>query len=47
LSLEGKAQRRPVGVVDVLLLEGKELRVTGEAVDDSDLAPMEVGPRNA
>src|ERR1700728_790816 len=40
-ALEGEAQRRTLGIVDVVLLERKKLSVAREAVDNADLLSVQ------
>ena len=40
-ALEGEAERRTLGIVDVVLLEPKKLPITREAVDDADLLSVQ------
>src|SRR5882672_2886581 len=42
LSLERKAQSRSVGLVNVGLLERKKMAIPAQAVDDADLAAMQL-----
>jgi hypothetical protein len=39
-ALEGQAQHRAGGIIDIRLFEGEEMPVAGETGDDADLAAM-------
>jgi hypothetical protein len=40
LSLEREAERRTIWIVNVILLEGKEVAVPGQSIDDADRAAV-------